>query len=68
VDALPEAGHEITEGAQLPALVEPLQTFRNAVVGRRDLIRVDGVELLSGDLRIPEDQGTAPDEMAVGSK
>src|SRR5205823_13811645 len=65
VDPLAEVGHQIAEGTQLPALVEPFQAFRNAVVRRRDLVGIDSVELLSRNLGVPEDQGTASHEVPI---
>jgi len=49
---------------RLPALVERLEAFRDAVGGRRNLIGVDRVELLllAENLEIPEDQRFAPDD------
>ena len=46
VDARAEVGHQVAERSRLPALVERLEALRHAVGGRRDLIGVDGVELL----------------------
>src|SRR5881396_997039 len=66
VDALAKVRHEVAEGTRLPALVESVEAFRDAVVGRRDLVRVDGVELLPRDLGIPEDQRLPADDLAFG--
>ena len=66
VHALAEVGHQVTERSRLPALVERLEAFRHAVGGRRDLIRVDGVELLllARDLQVPEDERLAANRRA----
>ena len=61
VHAAAKVRHQVAERAALPALVEGLETLRDAVGGRRDLIGVDGVELLGAGRRlgIPEDQRAA---------
>ena len=70
VDAGAEVRHQIPERPGLPLLVECLETFRDAVGRRRDLIGVDGVELLR-ELRageaglVPEDQRLPADEPIV---
>jgi hypothetical protein len=56
MDALPEVGHQVTEGANLPALVEVVEALRDAVVRGRDLIGVDRVQLLPWNLWVPEDE------------
>src|SRR5437867_1027326 len=66
MDPFAEVRHEVTEGPCLPALVQRVEALRNAVAGRRDLVRVDGVELLSGHLGIPEDERLSPDGLALG--
>ena len=40
-------------------LVEALEALGDAVVGGSDLVRVDGVALLPGPLRVPEDERPA---------
>jgi hypothetical protein len=68
VDALAEVGHQVAEGTLLPLLVQRVETLRHAVLGRRDLIRVDRVELLARSLRVPEDQrAAANDAWSAGS-
>ena len=57
-----EVGHQVAERPRLPALVERLEALRHAVGGRRDLVGIDGVELLAGSLGIPDDQGLAADD------
>ncbi len=54
-----EVRHQVAERPRLPSLVERLEALGDAVGRRRDLIRVDRVELLAGLLRIPEDEGFA---------
>jgi hypothetical protein len=61
-DALAEVRHEEAERPRLPPRVERLERFGDAVVRRRDLVGVDRVELLPGDLRVPEDQRLPADE------
>jgi hypothetical protein len=58
--------HEVPEGSGLPALVQRLEAFGNAIRSRRDLIGVDGVELLflAWDLQIPEDERFAANQSA----
>jgi len=58
VHALSEIGHQESERAGLPALIERIEALGHAVLGRSDLVRVDGVELLPGAAPrpIPEDQ------------
>ena len=63
-DPLPEVGHQVPERAGLPAGIEGLQALGDAVVGRRDLVGVNGVPLLSGPRGIPEDEGLAGDDAA----
>ena len=57
--------HQVAEGASLPPLVERLESFGDAVCGRRDLVGIDSVQLLAvlgpGEGRIPENQGLATD-------
>ena len=64
VHARAEIGHQVAERARLPPLVEGLEALRDAVGGRRDLIGVDGVELLlfAEDLQVPEDERAAADD------
>ena len=64
VHALAEVRHEVAERPGLPPLVQRLEALGHAVGGRRDLIRVDGVELLllSRHLQVPEDQRPAAHE------
>src|SRR5438132_5323067 len=70
--AFAEIGHQIAERSGFPSLVERLETFGHAVGGRRDLIRVDGIELPaepgSRQLRIPEDQRLAADQPGTRSR
>ena len=65
VHTLPEIWHQVTEGAGLPARVEMVETLRNAVISRGDLVGVDGVELLARNLRIPEDECAASNQVAA---
>ena len=46
VHARPEVGHQIAERPGLPPLIQRLEALGNAVGGGRNLVRVDGVELL----------------------
>src|SRR5712691_12217616 len=62
---LPEVGHQVAEGAQLPALVQPVEAFRHAVVRGRDLVGVDRVQFLPWNLWIPEDERPAPNQVAA---
>src|SRR5215471_3735204 len=62
MDALAEVGHEVAKRAGLPPLVERLETFGNAIGGRRDLVRVDRVELFARVLRVPENERLAADQ------
>src|SRR2546425_3580041 len=54
------------ERPSLPAPVQGVEALRHAVVGRRDLVGVDRVELLSEDLGVPEDQRLATDQTRTG--
>ncbi|TMF98413.1 MAG: hypothetical protein E6I10_05110 [Chloroflexi bacterium] len=63
--ALPEIGHQVTEGAGLPARIEMVEALRNAVIRRSDLVGVDGVELLARNLRVPEDERAAANQVAA---
>ena len=63
VHARAEAGHQMAKRSRLPAFVQGRQALGHAVGGRRDLIRVDGVELLAGLTRIPEDQRPSAHEV-----
>src|SRR5207244_474374 len=65
---LTEIGHQVAEGAELPSLVQPVEALRNAVVGWRDLVCIDRVELLPRNLRIPEDQRPASDQMVANPR
>ncbi len=56
-----EVRHEVAERARLPAFIERLEALRDAVGGRRDLVRVDRVALPARDFRVPEDEGLSPD-------
>jgi hypothetical protein len=42
-----------------------VETLRNAVIRRGDLVGVDGVELLARNLRVPEDERAASNQMAA---
>src|SRR5207302_1038701 len=58
--------HQVTKGARFPARVEMVEALRNAVIGRGDLVGVDGVELLPRDLRVPaDDRATSHQVTAV---
>ena len=46
MDARAEIGHQVAERAGLPALVERVEALGHAIGGGRNLIGVDGVELL----------------------
>src|SRR2546423_3631917 len=61
--ALAEVRHEVAERPRFPARVEGVEALRHTVVGRRDLIRVDGVELFPRYLGVPEDERLAVDEL-----
>src|SRR4029079_16518502 len=65
VNALAEGRHQGAERPSLPARIEGVEAFRNSVVGGRDLIRVDRVELSPGHLGIPEDERLPADQLAV---
>ena len=67
VHARAEVGHQIAERSGLPALVEGLQALGDAVGRRRDLIGVDGVELLC-ELRPGKALGVPEDERAAGNQ
>src|SRR5438874_2318651 len=64
-----ELGHQVAERARLPALVERLEALRHAVFRRRDLVGVDGIELLAGAPArpVPKDQRLTPDRVLRGS-
>src|SRR4030095_6970556 len=62
VDSLAEVGHQVAEGAGLPSFVESFEAFRDAVGGRRDLVRVDRVAFLARHGGIPKDERLAPRE------
>src|SRR5262245_50674493 len=64
VHARPEIRYQVPEGARLPPLVESLEAFRDAIGRRRDLVGVDGVELLlfAEDLEVPDDERAATDD------
>src|ERR1700687_6352139 len=66
--ALPDVRHQVTEGAQFPSLVKTVEALRHAVIRRRDLIRVDGIELFARDLWVPEDQGSPANELSVAGR
>src|SRR5438270_5965257 len=53
---LPEIRHQVAKGSHLPALVQSIEALRDTIVGGRDLVGVDGIQLLSRDFWIPEDQ------------
>ena len=59
VNAGAEVRHQVAERAGLPTLVKRGEALRNTVGRRRNLIGVDGVELLAGDVRVPEDERCA---------
>jgi hypothetical protein len=42
-----------------------VEALRDAVIRRRDLVGVDGVELLPRNLGVPEDERPASDEVAA---
>jgi hypothetical protein len=42
-----------------------VEALRNAVIRRGDLVGVDGVELLARNLRVPEDERAASDQVAA---
>jgi hypothetical protein len=65
MDALSKVGHQVTEGAGLPALIEVVEALRDAVVRGRDLVGVDRIELLSGNLWVPEDERATSDQVAT---
>jgi hypothetical protein len=58
VNARAEVGHQIPERPGLPAFVERIEAFGDAVGRGSDLIRIDRVELLflAENLQIPDDQ------------
>src|SRR5437879_1220130 len=68
MDALPEVRHQVTERPQLPALIEPVEALRDAVVRGRDLVGVDGIQLLAGNFWIPEDQGPPSDQLLAAGQ
>src|SRR5207253_4886478 len=57
--------HQVTKGARFPARVEMVEALRNAVIGRGDLVGVDGVELLPRDLRVPEDERATSNQVTA---
>src|SRR5262249_4507779 len=63
-----EIGHEVTERARLPAFVQSLQTLGDAILGGRDLIGVDRVQLLPWALGDPDDQGAPADRLGCGGR
>src|SRR5438445_83673 len=65
VDTFTKVRHQVAEGADPPALIEPVQALRDTVVGGSDLVGVDGVQLLPRHLRVPEDQDLPPDQAAA---
>ena len=70
VHARAEVRHQVAERSRLPALVERLEALGHAVGGRRDLIGVDGVELLRELCareahRIPEDERASGDRWGM---
>ena len=64
MDTRAKVRHQVAERARLPLLVERVEAFRDAVGRRRDLVGVDGVELLlfAEDLEVPEDERAATDD------
>ena len=62
VNSLAEVRHQVAERPLLPSLVQLVETLRHAIGGGSDLIGIDGVELASRMLGIPEDQRLARDE------
>jgi hypothetical protein len=42
-----------------------VEALRNAVIRRSDLVGVDGVELLARNLRVPEDERAAANQVAA---
>ena len=59
VHAGAEVRHQVAERSGLPALIQRLEAFGHAIGGRRDLVGVDGIELLARHLRVPEHQRLA---------
>jgi len=66
MDACAEVGHEVPERSGLPPLIERLEALGHAIGRRRDLIGVDGVELLllSWNLEVPENERLAAHDRA----
>ena len=61
MDARAKVGHQIAERPRLPAFVERVEAFGDAVRRGRDLVGIDRVELLllAENFQVPEDQGFA---------
>ena len=66
VHARPKIGHQVTERAGLPSLIQRVEALGHTVGRRCDLIGIDGVELAavarSGQLGIPEDECPAANQ------
>src|SRR4029077_16410125 len=65
MDAFPKVGHQVTEGAHLPALIESVEALRNAVVRGGAVRRGAGVELLPRNLWVPEDERAPSDQVTA---
>src|SRR5260370_20792269 len=63
--ALPKVGHQVAEGAHLPALVEASEALRDAVIRGRDVGRIDGIQLLPRNLWTPEDERATANQVAA---
>src|SRR5262249_39090383 len=64
MNARAEIWHQVAKRSGLPTLVERIVAFGNTIGGRRDLIRIDRVELLllAWDFEIPENQSLAAND------
>ncbi len=63
--ALTKIRHQVAESACLPAVIQRIQAFRDAILAGGDLVGIDGVEFLGGIHAIPEDQGLALDRTGL---
>ena len=66
MDAVAKVRHQVAERAGLPALVQGGEALRDTVGRRSNLIGVDGVELLAGDVPVPEDERSAANHSSCG--
>ena len=67
MDARAEIGDEMTEGAGLPALVEPIEALGHAIGRRGDLIGIDRVALLAPAAAASQTISASPRRSVSGS-